>query len=193
MLTYKAIEIFTSEAARYRKKPVADAVMQFIRDLKIAARCTVTRGIAGCYESGEMATGRLEIFSLNMPIRIYIVFPAAETSRVLDGLNGIVDDGIVALHDLNVVSHRTRNAFFPRQLMVRDVMTPEPKSVTTTTPLSDAVKLILPSIFTGLPVLDAQHRPVGVVTQGDLIRKGGLALRLGLLAESDQNRRDVCR
>jgi len=58
MLNYKAIEIFTSEEARYRKKPVADAVMQYIKDLKIAARCIVTRGVAGCYESGEVAKWR---------------------------------------------------------------------------------------------------------------------------------------
>ena len=67
MLNYKAIEIFTSEEARYRKKPVADAVMQYIKDLKIAARCIVTRGVAGSYESGEVATGRIVILSFNMP------------------------------------------------------------------------------------------------------------------------------
>ncbi|MEJ2640553.1 MAG: DUF190 domain-containing protein [Desulfosarcinaceae bacterium] len=188
MLNYKAIEVFTSEEARYRKKPVADAVMQYIKKLKIAARCMVTRGAAGCYESGEMATGRIVILSFNMPIRIYIVLPAAETERVLDGLSGIVTDGIVALHDLNVISHRTRNAFFPRQLMVRDVMTPAPQSVTAGTPLSDAARLLLSSVFTGLPVVDEKNRPVGVITQGDLIKKGGLPLRLGLLAESDHDR-----
>ena len=188
MLNYKAIEIFTSEEARYRKKPVADAVMQYIKDLKIAARCIVTRGVAGCYESGEVATGRIVILSFNMPVRIYIVLPAAETERVLSGLNGIVTEGIVALHDLNVLSHRTRNAFFPRQLMVRDVMTPGPESVSAGTPLNDAARLLPSSIFTGLPVVDKQRRPVGVITQGDLIRKGGLPLRLGLLSESDQNR-----
>jgi CBS domain-containing protein len=191
MLNYKAIEIFTSEEARYRKKPVADAIMQYLKELKIAARCIVTRGVSGCYESGELATGRIEILSFNMPIRIYIVVPAAETERVLDGLNGMVTDGIVALHDLNVLSHRTRNAFFPRQLMVRDVMTCNPASVTADTPLSDAARLLLSSIFTGLPVADHDNRPIGVITQGDLIRKGGLPLRLGLLAESDQGRRNA--
>lgn len=190
MLNYKAIEIFTSEEARYRGKPVVDVVLQYVRDLKIAARCIVTRGIAGCYESGELATGRLEILSFNMPLRIYIVVPAVEADRVLDGLNGMIDEGIVALHDLNVLSHRAHNAFFPRQLMVRDVMTPEPKSVAAATPLNDAARLLLSSIFTGLPVVDAGGRPIGVITQGDLIRKGGLPLRLGLLAESDRNRRE---
>jgi CBS domain-containing protein len=190
MLNYKAIEIFTSEEARYKKKPIADAVVQYIRDLKIAARCIVTRGVSGCYESGELATNRLEVLSYNLPVRIYIVIPAAETQRVLDGLNGMLEDGIVALHDLNVLSHRVRNAFFPRQLTVRDVMTPDPKSVATDTPLSDAARILLPSIFTGLPVVDAESRPIGLITQGDLIRKGGLPLRLSLLEESERNRRE---
>jgi len=173
MLQYKAIEIFTSEAARFRKKPLVDAVLQYVHDLKIAARCMVTRGIAGCYENGELATGRLEILSYNLPVRMYILIPAAEIDLVLDGLNEIVTDGIVALHDLNVLSHRTRNSFFPRQLLVRDVMTPDPRSVTQKTFVSDAARLLLSSVFTGLPVLDEKQRPVGMVTQGDLIRKGG--------------------
>lgn len=186
MLKYKAVEIFTNEEARYRNKPVADAAMQYIRKLKIAARCTVSRGVAGCSESGEISTDRLEVLSVSMPIRIYIIFPAAEMERVLDGLEPMVNDGIMVLHDLDVVCHRVRNAFFPRQLKVRDVMTADVASITTTTRLSDVVQLLLPSIFNGVPVLDPKGRPVGMVTQGDLIRKGGLSLRLGLLTECDE-------
>ncbi|MFZ5564126.1 MAG: DUF190 domain-containing protein, partial [Thermodesulfobacteriota bacterium] len=146
------------------------------------------RGFAGCYESGETVTTRIEILSFNMPVRVYIVVPAAQAGRVLDGLSDMVTDGIVALHDLNVVSHRARNAFFPRQLLVRDVMTAGPRSVSPETPLSDVTRMLLSSVFTGVPVVDEQGRPIGVITQGDLIRKGGLPLRLGLLAESDKDR-----
>jgi CBS domain-containing protein len=190
MLHYNAIEIFTGEEVRYRKEPVTDAVLAYVHDLKIAARCMVTRGIAGCYENGEVATGRLEILSYNLPIRICILVPAAETDRVLEGLKRIVTDGIVALHDLDVLSHRTRSSFFPRQLRVRDVMTQDPQSVIPDTPVGDAARILLASIFTGLPVVDDNRRPVGMVTQGDLIRRGGLPLRLNLLSESDQARRE---
>lgn len=190
MLTYRAIEIFTSESARCRKKPLADAVIQYIRGLKIAARCIVTRGIAGCYEGGEVATTRLEVLSFNQPVRIYIVVPAEEADRVLDGLDGMIGEGIVALHDLNVLSYRANNTFFPRQLKVRDVMTPSPKSVAAAAALNDTVRMLLSSVFTGVPVVDSENRPVGVITQGDLITRGGLPLRLGLLAASDENRRE---
>ncbi|MGE4560916.1 MAG: DUF190 domain-containing protein, partial [Desulfobulbus sp.] len=191
MLNYKAIEIFTNEEARCHNKPVADAVLEYIHDLKIAARCTVTRGIAGCYESGEMTTGRLEVLSYNLPLRIYIVLPAAATEQVLAGLDDLVRDGIIALHDLAVVSHKAANTFFPRQLAVRDVMTADPVSIKDDHSLDEAAKLLLSSIFTGLPVVDQQGSPVGVVTQGDLITKGGMPLRLGLLAASGRDDRET--
>ncbi len=191
MLQYMTIEILTSENARYGKKAIVDAVLEYVQGLKIAARCMVTRGIAGCYESGDLATGRLEILSYNMPVRISIVIPAAEAEQVVNGLDGMINDGLLALHDLNVLSHRTQNTFFPRQLMVRDVMTAEPKTVSPDTPLNEAAKLLLSSIFTGLPVVNTHKQPIGVLTQGDLIRKGGLPLRLDLLAESGHNRRET--
>lgn len=191
MLNYKAIEIFTSEEARCQNMPVADAVIRYVRDLKIAARCMVSRGIAGCYETGEAVTGRIEVLSFNMPIRIYIILPGANAEAVLAHLTGMAFDGIIALHDLNVVNHRVQSAFFPRQLLVRDVMTFDPVSISPDRPLSDAVKMLLSSIFTGLPVIDDQHRPIGVITQGDLIARGGMPMRLGLLAASEKERIDA--
>ena len=190
MLDYKAIEIFSSEQARCQGKPLSDAVIHYLHDLKIAARCIVTRGVAGSYENGEVSTHRLEVLSYNLPVRITIVLPAAQVQRVLDELNAMVGDGIVAVTDLQVAAHRVNNAFFPRQLQVRDIMTADPVQVAPATPLSEVARLLLSSVFTGLPVVDTGGRPLGVITQGDLIRKGGMPLRLGLLAESDQDRLD---
>ena len=188
MLHYQAIEIYTSEDERYQGRPVAEAILDYIRSLKIAARCLVTRGIAGCTENGELATGRLEVLSYNLPLRITIILPAAATEGVLAGLDERVTDGIIALRDLDVVRHKTSRTLFPRQLLVRDVMTPDPRQVTADSPLDQAARLLLGSIFTGLPVVDGAGRPIGVLTQGDLIASGLLPLRLGLLAASDADR-----
>jgi CBS domain-containing protein len=184
MLDYTLIEIFTTEETRYRDQPVADAVIDYLRSLKIAARCLVSRAIAGCDESGEVATGRLEILSYNLPLRLTVIVPAAASGQVLARLDQLVADGIIATHDLKVVSYKAANGFFPRQLTVGDVMTRQPATITADRPLSEAAGLLLSSIFTGLPVVDGQGRVVGVVTQGDLLKRGGLPLRLGLLAES---------
>lgn len=191
MLQYRVIEIFTSEKVRWEGRPLSEAVVQYVHDLKIAARCLVTRAIDGCYESGEVATGRLEILSYNMPLRIAIVLPASEIERVLPEVEAMVADGIVAVHHLDVVSHKTRKQLVPRQIKVREIMTPDPRKVSLTTPLDQVVRLLLSSVFTGVPVVDDVGRPVGVITQGDLIYKGKMPMRLGLLSESGSEKLDT--
>lgn len=58
-LKYSVIEIFTSEEVQFDGKQIQDALVQYIRDLKIAARCMVSRGIQGCYDSGEIAAQKI--------------------------------------------------------------------------------------------------------------------------------------
>lgn len=191
MLPYKVIEIFTSEEARWRGTSINQAILQYVRDLKIAARCQVIRGTDGCYESGEVATQRLEILSYNMPLHITIVAPALECDRLLPKIEEMVTDGIVAVRNMEVVSHKTRKVLMHSHIRVRDVMTPSPEKVLRSTPLDDVVRMLLSSIFTGVPVVDANERPVGIITQGDLVSKAGMPVRLGLLAASNGNNMDT--
>jgi len=184
MLHYKVIEIFTSEEERWGGKQLYTAIVQRVNDLKIAARCIVTRGIEGSYENGEIATGRLEVLSYKMPVRITIILPAAECDTVLPLLEEMVTEGIIATRDVQVVSHKTRGRLLPRNTRVREVMSKNPKRVTTTTPVDEVARLLLSSTPTLVPVVDEKDRPVGVITQGDLIYKAGMPVRLGLLAEA---------
>jgi CBS domain-containing protein len=188
MLQYKKIEIFTGEQARWEGRPLYDAVIQFVHDLKIAARCLVTRGIEGSYETGEIATGRLEVLSYNMPLRITIIAPAVEADKIVSQVEVMVTDGIVALEDVNVIVHKTHGLLIPKDTRVRDIMTLHPKKVNPETSLDEVARLLLSSTYTGVPVVDQEERPVGVISQGDLIYKAGMPMRLGLLAESDQQK-----
>ncbi len=188
MLQYKLIEIFTREGERWEGRPLYSAVVERVRDLKIPARCIVTRGIEGCYENGEIATQRLEILSYNIPVRIVIIAPAVDSDRVLSSVREIVSDGIIAVRDVEVVSHKTVGLLMPRSTRVREIMTRAPQSVSTDTPLSDVARLLLSSDYTGLPVVDEENRPVGIIAQGDLIYKAELPMRFGLLAEADREK-----
>ncbi len=184
MQHYKLIEIFADEEARWRGEPLYKAIVQMVHDLKIAARCLVTRGIEGSYESGEIATRSLEVLSYNMPVRITIIAPLSEAEKILTKTQEMVTDGIVTVQDLQVISHKTRGLLIPRQTKVRELMTVQPKKVNLETSLAEVARLLLSSTFTGLPVVDADNHPVGVISQGDLIYKAGMPMRLGLLAES---------
>jgi CBS domain-containing protein len=188
MTAYKIIEIFTSEAIRWKGKPLFDAVIDHVKREKIAARCQVVRAMEGCFENGDVASTRLEILSLNMPIRITIVLPAAQADSVLQQLTEMVGDGIVGIQDIQVVSHKTQRHLIPKHIRVKDVMMASACSVTLKTPVNQVVEILLNSHFTGVPVVDDTNHPQGVISQGDLIYRAKMPLRLGILAATDSDR-----
>jgi CBS domain-containing protein len=190
-LDYRIIEIFTSEDARYKGHILSAALVRRVHDLKIAARCVVFRGIEGCYENGEIATQGIEVLSFNMPLKIEIVLPASELDCVLPIVEEMVEDGIVLVRDAESRVHNLKARLLPGNLRVADIMTTDPKAVRPQTPVSDIVRLLLDSSFNSVPVVDEQGRPVGIVTQGDLIKRAGMPIRLGLLRAMTQDNLDA--
>ncbi|RJP19682.1 MAG: CBS domain-containing protein [Candidatus Omnitrophota bacterium] len=182
-IRYAVIEIFTSEEARWHGKPATKAVVEFVSQLGIAARCLVTRGIAGCYETGDIATSGIEILSYNLPLKMEIVLPASELDVILPQLEEMVDDGILMIEEQDAWVHKTRSRLIPRHLKVNDVMTHNPQAVKEQSPLTEVITLMIRGGFNGVPVIADDGRPIGIITQGDLIARGGLPIRLGLLSE----------
>ena len=188
---YSTIEIFTNEEAVYKGSPLYRAVVQYVSSLRIAARCLVTRCMDGCYENGEIATQSVLIASFNMPIIIKIILPSAQAKMILPTLEGMIDEGIMTVQETHVQCHKTHKRLIPRHLKVKDMMTPDPKCVLLTTSIREVVHLLLSSTFTGVPVIDQNDHPIGVISQGDLIYRGGMPARLGLLAESGKGNLDA--
>jgi CBS domain-containing protein len=64
-------------------------------------------------------------------------------------------------------------------------MTREVVSVRPDTPLGEVVRLLLERDFRALPVVDADGRLLGIITNADLVERGGLSGRLELLRVLD--------
>jgi CBS domain-containing protein len=56
-------------------------------------------------------------------------------------------------------------------IRVSDVMTRNVVSISPSAKISDAIKLMLKHRISGLPVVDGKGRPVGIITEGDLLRR----------------------
>jgi CBS domain-containing protein len=56
-------------------------------------------------------------------------------------------------------------------MKVKDIMTSPVLSVESESPISQAIQLMLERRISGLPVLDGQGRLVGIVTEGDFLRR----------------------
>ena len=57
-------------------------------------------------------------------------------------------------------------------LTVRDVMDPEPVSVTPKTPIKDVVRALRDNELSGLPVVNEGGRCVGIITENDMVMAG---------------------
>ena len=153
-MTYKIIEIFTSEEARWHGSPLYEAIVHIVAHERSAARCIVTRGVAGCFENGEVASHRVMDISYNLPVKIEIILPAAELERVLPRIEEMVADGIVMVGEREIRAHRTTGGLLPRSMRVRDVMTASPVSVKPEDHLRDVVSVLVRSEFDSVPVAD---------------------------------------
>ncbi len=181
MTEYSIIKVYTREKARHEGKDMAEAIVAYVRSLRLAARCVVTRGMAGCYENGETASSHLVELSYDFPIVIDIILPVAETESVVAALDAMVADGVVAVMPADIRSFRTSAELFPRNLHVRDIMTPKPTIVHPDFSVRAVVELLLDAGLKVVPVAADDRRCVGIVTQNDLINRAGMPARLGLL------------
>lgn len=58
----------------------------------------------------------------------------------------------------------------PEQLAVRDVMSDHPRTTLADTPLKDAARLLVRTGLGALPVVDEEHRVIGMVSEREVIR-----------------------
>ena len=181
-MKYKIIEIYTSEEARWHGSPLYEAIVHVVAHERSAARCIVTRGVAGCFENGEVASHRVMDISYNLPVKIEIILPAAELERVLPRIEEMVADGIVMVGEREIRAHRTTGGLLPRSMRVRDVMTASPVSVKPEDHLRDVVSVLVRSEFDSVPVADTNGRLLGMISQEHLVEKTGLHATPGLLA-----------
>jgi CBS domain-containing protein len=184
-LTYTLARIFTSEESRYNGRPLYQEIVDLVSRQKISARCHVTKGIAGCYENGEIATFGVEIFSFNMPLEIIVIMPQQESARLLPLIEDMVDEGLMTVEEKDVHWHKCRRQMIPRQVRVRDVMTANPQTLPLDAPAAEALRILVSAQFHGIPVVDSHDRPVGMVTHGDLLRQTALPIKAGLFRKFD--------
>ena len=64
------------------------------------------------------------------------------------------------------------------ELVVADAMTLDPATISMDAPLEEAERLMRERHVTGLPVVDANGAPIGVISQTDVIADGGTPLAM---------------
>lgn len=103
----KLLRIHIGESDRWENEPLSDAIVKRLRMMDIAG-ATVYRGIAGY--GAEQRVHQSSWFSLSsdLPIMITVIDTEEKIRSVLPFLDEMVDDGLVAISDVEIIRYRHR-------------------------------------------------------------------------------------
>ena len=155
-----------------------------------AAGATVTRGIAGFGRGSLIHTAAILRLSLDLPLVITWIDAPERVERLMPAIQRLSGSGVITVEEVGIAQYGERAVGQMRfDLQIRDVMTAEVRSVRANVPVRHAVESLVGQAFRALPVVDDSGRLVGVVSNSDLIERGGLEARielLGVMGERDR-------
>ncbi len=173
------ITIYIGESDRFHGVNLYTAILERLRR-EGAAGATVSRAIAGYGAHSRIHTANIETLSADLPIRIEWVDLPERVAQLLPGIRRMVGDGLITMETVHVVQYSTGHSQDPMEQPAGNIMRREVVSVTPETPIAELVTLLLERGLRSLPVVEAGGPLVGIITDGDLLRRAGLVSRLGL-------------
>ena len=176
------VVIYIGESDRFHGKSLYRALLELLRR-EGASGATVTRGLAGFGARSRIHTATILTLSEDLPIRLEWVDQPETVERLLPQVRQMVDDGLITVEEIEVAQYAPGRRPDPLAQPVRDIMRTEVVKVQPDTPVRDIVTLLLQRGYHSLPVVDQENRLVGIITDGDLIRRADLSVRLDLQAD----------
>lgn len=179
----KRVRIYMGELDKAEGKhgPLWETIMTLLRQ-EGAAGATLFRGLAGFGAHGKLHLDRFADIIPDLPVVVEWIDGPERVERLLPRVCDLVKNGTVTVEDIDIVKYTHR---VPRPVppaAVADVMTREVVVVHPETPVGEVVRTLLGRNYRALPVVDDAGILVGIVTNTDLIERGGLTARLELLA-----------
>lgn len=176
----KRLTIYVGESDSWRGRSLYMSILETLRQNGIAG-ATVVRGQAGFGAHSLIHTWRIERLSMDLPVIIIVVDTAENIERALTLVKPMVREGLITLEDVHIVKYTHRYLQpLPADLPVSAVMTHQATAVMPDTPALDVIELLLGKLFKAVPVVDAQQRVVGIITETDLLEKADMPARLAV-------------
>lgn len=176
------VTIYLGERDTYQGEPLYLALLERLKQ-EGASGATVLRGLAGYGAHSRIHTASIVTLSTDLPIVVVWVDTPARVERLLPIVQGMVNAGLITLEEIDVVQYAAGRYRAPLEGPVQDAMRREIVTVSPTTPVADLVQMLLQHGLRSMPVVDGAGRVVGIITDGDLLRRAHLTARVGLHAE----------
>lgn len=174
--------IYIGESDRYQGKPLHMALLHYLKE-NGAAGATVSRGLAGFGARSRIHTASIVSLSEDLPLRLEWVDRAELVERLLPGIRAMVDGGLITMEPVEVLQYAPGRRDDPLSMPAAEAMRADVTSVSPDTPVAEVVARLTKRGYRALPVLAGDGRLLGIITDGDLLRRGGILARLRLQGE----------
>ncbi len=175
----RRVRLYLSEGDRAGHRPAHLAVMELLRG-EGAAGAVCFRGLEGFGAGRDLHVAHLVDVDARLPLVIEWVDAADRVERILPAVRALVREALVTVDDTEIVLQPAPILPVPPSLTAADAMTRAVEAVAADAPLAEVVRRMVRTGRRALPVLEGRT-PVGIVTQGDLVSRAGVALRVDLL------------
>lgn len=176
----KRVRIYTNEGDLVGRTPTYLAIVQFLQR-ENAAGASVFRAVEGFGGAGVLHTTHLVDVLQRLPLVVEWVDAPERVDRLLPHIKEMVARGLITVEEVAVVL----NVPYPvravsRHLTAEEVMSHEVVSVPPEAPMPRVIEAMLGRLHRALPVVE-NGIPVGIITNSDMVDRGGLGVRMELL------------
>ena len=180
----KQLTIFVGETDSYQHQALYMAIIQMLRREGLSG-VTAVRGVAGFGASSLIHTSAILRLSMDLPIVLTVVDRPERIDRILGPLREMAPAALITVQEVEVVQSGVPFKEGLPDVQVSEVMRREVATVHPDSPLTQVVELLLDKDFTAVPVVDDQGKVVGMVSDSDLLTRGGMSVTISLQKATD--------
>lgn len=180
----KQLTIYLGETDQYHHKPLYMAIIEMLRREGLGG-ATVLRGVAGFGASSRIHTSAILRLSMDQPIVVVVVDRPERIERIIEPLRQMAPASLITVQDVEVVHVGAPFREGLPDVTVGEVMESEVVAVSPDSPITEVVELLLDKDFTAVPVIDENRKVVGMVSDRDLLTRGGMSVGLSLKRATD--------
>ena len=178
----KRLKIYIGESDQWRGRALYIALLEVLKKEGLAG-ATVTRGLAGFGAHSRIHLASIETLSADLPLIVEVVDTAEAIGRALALVSPMVREGLITIEDVQIGKYTHRYLHpLPGDKLVREVMTREVVTVPPEMAVADVLDLLIHHSheFKAVPVIDPARQVLGIITDSDLVTRGGAQQHLTL-------------
>jgi CBS domain-containing protein/PII-like signaling protein len=175
------VRIYCDQSDRAGHTPLATAIVQLLWR-EHASGVTVVNAVEGFGASRQFHSARLVDVGANAPLVVEWLELPQRFDAIWPQLEPLVRHCVVTVESVDMLvgpHHALRR--LAEDATVAGVMRSDVVSVAPETPLAEVIARMRGGDLRFVPVVDAEGMLQGVITNGDLVSRGGLSVRLELL------------